>query len=183
MKTIVFAYHDIGCVGIKSLLKNGFKIAAVFTHIDTPDENIWFKSVADLCAKKNIPVYAPEDVNHPIWEEKIKAIAPDIIFSFYYRNLLRKTILDIPPRGCFNLHGSKLPAYRGRCPVNWVLVNGEAVTGITLHQMTSRPDDGDIVAQADIEILDDDTALTLHQKSANALPQLLDTALPLIRSG
>jgi len=183
MKTIVFAYHDIGCIGLKSLLKNDFTIAAVFTHIDNPDENIWFGSVADFCAEKNIPVYAPEDVNHPIWEEKIKAMAPDIIFSFYYRNLLGKTILDTPLHGCFNLHGSKLPAYRGRCPVNWVLVNGEASTGITLHQMTPRPDDGDIVAQADIDISDHDTAFTVHRKSANALPQLLDTALALIKKG
>ncbi len=183
MKTIVFAYHDIGCIGIKALLKNNFKIAAVFTHIDNPDENIWFESVADLCAEKNIPVYAPEDANHPIWEEKIKTIAPDIIFSFYYRNLIGKNILDIPPHGCLNLHGSKLPAYRGRCPVNWVLVKGESVTGITLHYMTPRPDDGDIVAQSDIEISDHDTALTLHQKSASALPQLLDTAFALIKKG
>jgi len=183
MKTIVFAYHNTGCAGIKTLLRNKFEIAAVFTHIDSPDENIWFESVANLCAEKNIPVYAPDDVNHPIWEKKIKGIAPDIIFSFYYRNILGKRILDIPPHGCFNLHGSKLPAYRGRCPVNWVLVNGETTTGITLHQMTSRPDDGAIVAQADIEISNDDTAYTLHHKSTSALPPLLDTALPLIRSG
>ncbi len=183
MKTIVFAYHEMGCTGIKTLLTNKFTIAAVFTHKDTPDENIWFESVADLCAEHKIPVYAPENVNHPMWEEKIKAIEPDIIFSFYYRKLLGTTILNTPSHGCFNLHGSRLPAYRGRCPVNWVLVNGEPLTGITLHRMTPRPDDGDIVAQADIEISQEDTALTLHKKSNDALPGLLDAVLPLIKQG
>lgn len=181
MKTIVFAYHDIGCAGIKALLKNKFNIAAVFTHVDNPDENIWFGSVADLCAEHNIPVYAPEDANHPIWEEKIRAIAPDIIFSFYYRNLLGETLLSIPAHGCFNLHGSKLPAFRGRCPINWAIINGETRTGITLHYMTSKADAGDIVAQADIDISDTDTALTLHKKSAKAVPTLLDNVLPLIK--
>lgn len=183
MKTIVFAYHDIGCAGIETLLKNKIEIAAVFTHLDDPEETVWFASVADLCARKNIPVYAPENVNHPIWEEKIKSILPDVIFSFYYRKILGKTILEIPAGGCFNLHGSMLPAYRGRCPVNWVLVNGETVTGITLHHMTPRPDDGDIVAQIQIDISDHDTALSLHNKLAAAVPLLLDAALPLIKEG
>ncbi|WP_457552965.1 formyltransferase, partial [Desulfobacula sp.] len=182
MKTIVFAYHNIGCIGIRALLKNNFNIAAVFTHVDNPDENLWFESVASLCAEKNIPVYAPEDVNHPIWAEKIQDLAPDIIFSFYYRKLLGEKILAIPRQGCLNLHGSKLPAYRGRCPINWVLVNGETSTGISLHYMTSRPDAGDIVAQADIDISDNDTAYTLHKKSAKALPELMDNVLPLIQA-
>lgn len=181
MKTIVFAYHDIGCSGIKSLLKNKVDIAAVFTHVDNPDENIWFGSVADLCAENNIPVYAPEDANHPIWEEKIKALAPDIIFSFYYRSLLGENILNIPAQGCLNLHGSKLPAYRGRVPINWAIINGETQTGITLHYMTKKPDAGDIVAQADIDILASDTAHTLHRKAAQALPALMDEVLPLIK--
>lgn len=182
MKTIVFAYHNIGCAGIRSLLKNNFDIAAVFTHVDNPDEKIWFESVADLCAAKNIPVYAPEDVNHFIWVEKIKALAPDIIFSFYYRNILGGSILNIPDRGCFNLHGSRLPSYRGRVPINWAIINGESQTGITLHYMTDKPDAGDIVAQTDIDILDTDTAHTLHQKAAQAVPILLDEVLPLIKN-
>jgi UDP-4-amino-4-deoxy-L-arabinose formyltransferase/UDP-glucuronic acid dehydrogenase (UDP-4-keto-hexauronic acid decarboxylating) len=181
MKAIVFAYHDIGCAGILSLLKNKIDIAAVFTHVDNPRENIWFESVADLCGKHNIPVYAPEDVNHSIWEEKIKAMAPDIIFSFYYRNLLGENILNIPAKGCLNLHGSKLPAYRGRVPINWAIINGETQTGITLHYMTKKPDAGEIVAQTNIDILEEDTARSLHGKAAGALPGLLDEVLPLIK--
>jgi UDP-4-amino-4-deoxy-L-arabinose formyltransferase / UDP-glucuronic acid dehydrogenase (UDP-4-keto-hexauronic acid decarboxylating) len=114
MKAIVLGYHNIGCVGIECLLAGGFEIAAVFTHKEDPNENIWFESVARLAASKNIPVYAPEDINHPLWVHKIREMKPDIIFSFYYRDMVKQPILDIPPAGCLNLHGSLLPKYRGR---------------------------------------------------------------------
>jgi len=76
MKTVVLAYHTIGCRGIEALLRNGFEVAAVFTHKDDPDENIWFESVAELAASRNIPVYAPEDINHPLWVKKIRRSPP-----------------------------------------------------------------------------------------------------------
>lgn len=183
MKAVVFAYHDIGCVGIESLLENGFEIAAVFTHRDDPHENTWFCSAAETAASHGIPVFAPDDVNHPIWVEKIKSIGPDIIFSFYYRNLIGEEILAVPEAGGLNLHGSLLPAYRGRAPVNWVLVNGETETGVTLHYMTRRPDAGDIVAQKKVAIADNDTALTLHKKTAAAAGEMLDNILPRIKAG
>lgn len=180
MRTVVLAYHNIGCVGIRALLAHGYEIQAVFTHEDDPNENIWFESVAELAANNNIPVYAPEDINHPLWVEKMREMGPDILFSFYYRNLVGKEILDIPPAGCLNLHGSLLPLYRGRCPVNWVLVHGEKETGVTLHYMTPRPDDGDIVGQSQVLIEDTDTALRLHEKLAAAAGELLDDLLPKI---
>ncbi|SPD73929.1 fused UDP-L-Ara4N formyltransferase; UDP-GlcA C-4'-decarboxylase [uncultured Desulfobacterium sp.] len=183
MKAIVLAYHNIGCIGIEALLRNGFEIAAVFTHTEDPGETIWFDSVSELAASRGIPVFAPEDINHPIWVQKIRDIAPDIIFSFYYRNMVKKEILNIPPVGCLNLHGSLLPRYRGRCPINWVLVNGEEETGVTLHYMTPRPDDGDIVAQKKIMISADDTARSLHRKAAQASSVMLDEVLPLIKKG
>jgi UDP-4-amino-4-deoxy-L-arabinose formyltransferase/UDP-glucuronic acid dehydrogenase (UDP-4-keto-hexauronic acid decarboxylating) len=183
MRTVVLAYSNIGCVGIKALLKHGFEIAMVFTHKDDPQERIWFDSVAELAAKQNIPVFAPVNINHPLWIEKIKGEKPDILFSFYYRQILQREILDIPKSGCLNLHGSLLPKYRGRVPINWVLVNGERETGVTLHDMTPRPDDGDIVAQEKIAISDDDTALTLHRKTAQAAERLLDGILPRILDG
>jgi UDP-4-amino-4-deoxy-L-arabinose formyltransferase/UDP-glucuronic acid dehydrogenase (UDP-4-keto-hexauronic acid decarboxylating) len=183
MKAIVLAYHNIGCVGIEALLQNGFEIAAVFTHQDSPNENVWFNSVAELASGHDIPVFSPEDINHPIWIQKIKEFAPDILFSFYYRNMVTSEILDIPPSGCLNLHGSLLPKYRGRCPINWVLVNGETETGVTLHYMTPRADDGDIVCREKIPISDVDTARTLHDKAANASADMLNGILPQLRDG
>ncbi|MGA1863980.1 MAG: bifunctional UDP-4-amino-4-deoxy-L-arabinose formyltransferase/UDP-glucuronic acid oxidase ArnA [bacterium] len=183
MKAIVLAYHNIGCIGIKALLKSGFDIVAVFTHRDDPGEHIWFDSVAELAASMKVPVFAPEDINHPLWVRRIREMGPDILFSFYYRHMLGQSILDIPPAGCLNLHGSLLPKYRGRCPVNWVLVNGEKETGVTLHYMTARPDDGDIVSRKSIAITDDDTAKSLYEKVAEASSVMLDEMLPRIRAG
>ncbi|MDD3991994.1 MAG: bifunctional UDP-4-amino-4-deoxy-L-arabinose formyltransferase/UDP-glucuronic acid oxidase ArnA [Desulfobacteraceae bacterium] len=182
MKTVVLAYHDIGCVGIRALLAHGYEIQAVFTHEDDPNENIWFESVAEVAAANDIPVYAPVDINHPLWVEKIRQLGPDILFSFYYRNMVGKEILELPQTGCLNLHGSLLPRYRGRCPVNWVLINGEKETGVTLHDMTPRPDDGGIVGQKRVPIDRNDTARSLHEKLADAAAALLDDLLPKIRS-
>ncbi len=183
MKTVVFAYHDMGCVGIQSLLETGYDIVAIFTHADAPGENAFFKSVARLAAEREIPVYAPDDVNHPLWIERIRNEAPEVIFSFYYRNLICREILELAPRGAFNLHGSLLPKYRGRAPLNWALANGETETGVTLHRMTARADAGGIVAQQRVAIAPDDVALTLHHKLCDAARALLNQSLPLLQSG
>lgn len=183
MKAIVLAYHNMGCAGIEALLRHGVEIQAVFTHKDDPRESIWFRSVAELAALRGIPVYAPDDINHPLWRDKIRKLKPDVLFSFYYRQMVRPALLDIPAKGCLNLHGSLLPKYRGRCPVNWVLVNGEKETGVTLHYMTPKPDDGDIVAQVKVTIAAADTALTLFDKMTEAASRLLDNALPQLIAG
>ncbi|MGY6030618.1 bifunctional UDP-4-amino-4-deoxy-L-arabinose formyltransferase/UDP-glucuronic acid oxidase ArnA [Phytobacter sp. AG2a] len=183
MKTVVFAYHDMGCVGIQSLLETGYDIVAIFTHAEAPGENAFFKSVARLAAEREIPVYAPDDVNHPLWIERIRKEAPEVIFSFYYRNLICREILELAPRGAFNLHGSLLPKYRGRAPLNWALANGETETGVTLHRMTARADAGGIVAQQRVAIAPDDVALTLHHKLCDAARALLNQSLPLLQSG
>ncbi|MCA6974173.1 bifunctional UDP-4-amino-4-deoxy-L-arabinose formyltransferase/UDP-glucuronic acid oxidase ArnA [Pectobacterium carotovorum] len=182
MKAIVFAYHDIGCVGLEALKFAGYEIQAVFTHSDAPGENHFYGSVAKAAAEMDVPVFAPEDINHPLWVNRIRELAPDVIFSFYYRTLLSDDILQLPSFGAFNLHGSLLPRYRGRAPVNWVLVNGETQTGVTLHKMVSRADAGDIVAQSVVAIDEEDTALTLHGKCRTAAAALLAQQLPLIRS-
>lgn len=183
MKAVVFAYHDMGCVGVQALLDAGFDIAAIFTHADNAQENAFFGSVARLAAERGIPVYAPDDVNHPLWVDRITEMKPEVIFSFYYRNLLGEAILNSARIGAFNLHGSLLPAYRGRAPLNWVLVNGETQTGVTLHRMVSRADAGAIIAQQAVEIADADDALSLHRKLTESAKHLLEGALPTLKSG
>jgi UDP-4-amino-4-deoxy-L-arabinose formyltransferase/UDP-glucuronic acid dehydrogenase (UDP-4-keto-hexauronic acid decarboxylating) len=182
-KAVVFAYHDIGCAGIESLLSSGFEIAAVFTHADDPKENAFYGSVAQLCARHGIAVHAPEDANHPLWIERIAKLDPDYIFSFYYRNLLSEPLLATARQGAFNLHGSLLPRYRGRAPANWVLVNGETETGVTLHRMVKRADAGAIVAQQKVAIERSDTALSLHGKLRTAAADLLRDTLPALLQG
>lgn len=183
MRAVVFAYHDIGVTGLRALEKHGIEVAAVFTHPDDPNEAIWFHSVAEYAARAGLDVHSPEDVNHPLWIERIRALAPDVFFSFYYRKLLGAELLSIPTTGAFNLHGSLLPRYRGRAPINWVLVHGERETGVTLHHMTAAPDAGDIVGQRAIAIEDEDNALTLMRKANEAAGGLLDELLPALLAG
>ena len=182
-KAVVFAYHDIGCAGIEALLSAGYDIAAVFTHADDPKENNFYGSVAQLCARNGIPVHAPEDANHPLWIERIAKLNPEYIFSFYYRNLLSEPLLATARKGAFNLHGSLLPKYRGRAPANWVLVNGETETGVTLHRMVKRADAGAILAQQKVTIERTDTGLSLHAKLREAATALLRDALPQLAQG
>ncbi|MEI2266991.1 bifunctional UDP-4-amino-4-deoxy-L-arabinose formyltransferase/UDP-glucuronic acid oxidase ArnA [Erwinia sp. CGal63] len=183
MKTVVFAYHDMGCIGINALITAGYEIEAIFTHADSAGENHFFGSVARLAAEQGIPVFAPEEVNHPLWVDRIKAMAPEVIFSFYYRNLLCDTILACASVGAFNLHGSLLPKYRGRAPLNWALVNGETETGVTLHRMIKRADAGAITAQEKVAIEAEDNALTLHRKLNTTAEKLLANCLPLLKAG
>lgn len=183
MKCVVLAYHNVGRAGIEALIRNGFEISAIFTHRDNPGENIWFGSVAELAGELGIPVFAPEDINHPVWVGRIRAMAPDFIFSFYFRDMVKGDLLSIPRLGALNLHGSLLPKYRGRVPINWAIINGETETGVTLHYMTAKPDAGDIVDQEKFAIGDDDTARTLFDKAVTAAGILLDRTLPLLKSG
>ena len=183
LNAVVFAYHDIGCVGIEALLNAGYEISAVFTHADDPREKTFFGSVAQLCAQHDIAVHAPEDPNHPLWIERINKLAPDFIFSFYYRHLLGENLLACARNGGFNLHGSLLPRYRGRAPANWVLVNGETETGVTLHRMVKRADAGAIVAQQRVSISATETALSLHGKLRTSAADLLSETLPLLGRG
>ena len=183
MKCVVLAYHNIGRAGIEALRNNGFEIEAVFTHQDNPNENIWFGSVAELAGECDIPVFAPESINHPVWINRIRAMKPDFIFSFYYRDMLCEELLAIPAKGAINLHGSLLPKYRGRVPINWAIINGETETGVTLHYMNKKADAGDIIAQEKFAIGDDDTAKTLFDKATAAAKAMLARELPKIAAG
>jgi methionyl-tRNA formyltransferase len=183
MRSVVFAYHDIGYVCVQELLRSGATVAAVFTHEDDPGEEIWFRSVRALAEAHGLPVFAPGSVNTPEWVERIAALQPDFLFSFYYRKILSQEVLGLAKHGALNLHGSLLPKYRGRCPVNWVLIHDERETGVTLHYMEEKPDRGDIVAQRAVPITDDDTALTLFHKMTAAAALLMRESYPLLVSG
>ena len=182
MRLVVMAYQDIGWVALDELLSLGADIAAVVTHRDDPGENVWFRSVADRARRADLPVLMPASVNEPEVIATIARLAPDVIFSFYFRELLSPEVLGLA-RAALNLHGSLLPRYRGRCPVNWVLVHGERETGVTLHHMDAKPDRGDIVAQRAVPITDDDTALSLNGKLGEAARLLLRETYPLLVAG
>ncbi len=178
--TIVFAFGAFGCAGIQALRHSGFNVALVLTHDDHDAAS--GESVAALCAGLHIPCEVMEGREEAAMA-RMRAVRPAYIFSFYYRALLPEEILGLAAQGAFNLHTSLLPKYRGRAPVNWVLVNGETQTGVSLHHMVARADAGDIVAQKAVAIAYEDTAYTLQQKLLAAAKAMLAEALPKIASG
>ncbi len=183
MSVVVLAYHEMGCAGLRVLLERKVEVSAVFTYDDDPDENIWFGSVADAARKAGIDVYKIENINDPEWIGRLRRLAPDVIFSFYYRNIVGREVLSIPPHGCVNLHGSLLPKFRGRCPVNWQLIHGVEKSGVTLHYMVEKADAGDIIGQEVVVVGPDDTVLDLYRKLLGAAERLLERHLDGILSG
>lgn len=185
MKTIVFAYHNVGVRCLKVLLARGVgvDIALVVTHEDNPQETIWFESVSELCRQRGIPFIAPADPATSELLAQVAAAQPDFIFSFYYRHMLPVTLLAQAKHGAFNMHGSLLPKYRGRVPINWAVLHGETETGATLHKMAEKPDAGAIVAQTAVPILPDDTAYEVFGKVVVAAEQTLYNVLPAMLAG
>jgi len=180
---VVFAYHEIGVHCLEALLELGFDIRLVVTHPDEESENIWFSSVAKLAGQNDIPVIAPADPNSVMVIRQVAACHPQFLFSFYYRKILAQELLNIPRRGAFNLHGSLLPKYRGRVPVNWAIINGEKETGVSLHRMVTRPDAGNLVAQRSVPILLNDTARDVFAKLVCAAEKLILRTVPKMVDG
>ena len=183
MKAVVFAYHNVGARCLPVLLAHQIEVPLLVTHRDNPSENIWFDSVAAIAAARGIPIITPEDPNTEEVVGRIRALEPDFLFSFYYRQMLKPPLLALPRHGALNMHGSLLPRYRGRAPVNWAVINGETETGATLHYMVEKPDAGDIVARQAVPILPDDTAFDVFNKVTTAAAQALDRVLPALLAG
>jgi methionyl-tRNA formyltransferase len=138
-RAVVFAYSEVGVRCVRELLAQGVEIPLLFTHADDPGENQWFGSVQQVAEAHDLRVETPINPNTPEWIAAGVAANPDFLFSFYYRYMLDKTWLAIPRRGALNMHGSLLPKYRGRAPVHWAILNGESVTGASLHYMVEKP--------------------------------------------
>jgi len=182
-RAVVFAYHDIGVRCLETLLELGIEISLVVTHQDNESEKIWFDSVAEVANKNGIEVIKPEDANSATVIERVAECKPDYIFSFYYRQMLNHQLLDIPTKGAFNIHGSLLPKYRGRVPVNWAIIHGEKECGVSLHRMELKPDAGNLLAQAAVSILRNDTAYDVFQKLKCAAENLLIEVVPEMLAG
>jgi methionyl-tRNA formyltransferase len=182
-RAVVFAYHDVGVRCLEVLLRHGVQVPLVVTHQDDPKETIWFESVAERAARHAIPAITPADPNAAATVARVKKAKPDFLFSFYYRKMLGPKLLALPARGAFNMHGSLLPKYRGRAPVNWAILKGETETGATLHEMVTKPDAGRIVGQERVPIGADDLAVDVFRKMTEAAGAVLERALPKLLDG
>ena len=180
---MVFAYHDVGVRCLSVLLAHELEIPLVVTHKDNPAETIWFASVEQLARDHALAVESPADPNTEELVERLRAIAPDYLFSFYYRHMLSCEVLATATRGAYNMHGSLLPKYRGRSPVNWAVLHGEGETGATLHRMEVKPDAGPIVDQMAVPILPDDLAVDVFRKVTLAAEIVVNRSLPRLLDG
>jgi methionyl-tRNA formyltransferase len=163
-RIVFFGYSEVGYTCLSLLIERGDNVVALITHEDNPSEKIWFKTPAVAAKEKGIPVFTPESVNTPEWREKIAALKPDLILSVYYRHMIGTKILALPPLGAWNMHGSLLPKYRGRAPINWAVLHGESRIGMTLHRMVKSADAGAVVDQEGVEIGPRDTAEQAFRK-------------------
>lgn len=182
-RAVVFAYSEVGVRCVRELLAQGIEIALLFTHADDPGESRWFGSVRQLGEERGLRVETPDDPNKAEWVEEGRKAKPDFLFSFYYRHLLSSTWLTVPRLGALNMHGSLLPKFRGRAPVHWAIIRGESVTGASLHYMVEKPDAGALVDQQSVPILENDTALDVSLKVADAAAQVLRRSLPALVAG
>ena len=163
-RILFFGYSEVGYECLSLLLERGDNVVALITHEDNPHEKIWFKTPAVAAREKGVPIFTPEKVNTPEWIARIAALKPDLILSVYYRNMISSKILPLAPLGAFNMHGSLLPKYRGRAPINWAVLHGEPRIGMTLHRMVKSADAGAIVDQEGVPIGPRDTAEEVFRK-------------------
>jgi methionyl-tRNA formyltransferase len=177
----VFAYHDVGVRCLQVLLDAGIDLRLVVTHADDPAERVWFASVAELARARHLQTLVDPDPAEI--ERRLRAAAPDFLFSFYYRRMLPPALLALAPSGAFNMHGSLLPRHRGRAPVNWAVLLGDTETGATLHEMVAKPDAGRIVDQQAVPIGPDDTALDVFRRVTDAAESVLRRSLPRLVAG
>lgn len=179
----LFGYADVGHACLAMLLEHGANVVAVHTHADAAGESHWFPSVAELAVRNGIPVRLDARLTEPAQLAALRAAAPDLVLSCYYRALLPLAALAVAPLGSFNVHGSLLPRYRGRAPVNWAVLQGETETGATLHVMTARADAGDIVDQQAVPIGPDDTAAQVQTRVRDAAVCILERQLDALAAG
>jgi methionyl-tRNA formyltransferase len=178
----VFAYSEVGARCLEALLDAGVRVPLVATHGDDPREQRWFRSVAEIARAAGSEVCLARPESDEL-ERALVAAAPDFLFSFYYRHLLSARLLAHARRGALNMHGSLLPKYRGRAPVNWAVLMGETETGASLHYMVEKPDAGALVDQEAVPIGPDDTGFEIAGRVAEAAVVVLRRSLPALIAG
>ena len=181
-RVLVCGYSEVGTACLEALLDLGANVVGLFTHRDDPKENRWFRTPAPVAEAAGIPL-STESLASPGGIALARSLRPDLLLSFYYRDLLGADLLALPPLGAYNLHGSLLPRYRGRVPIHWAVIRGETRTGATLHVMTPRPDGGDLIDQESVPILFEDTSLEVFRRVTDAAVRVVRRSYPLLAEG
>jgi len=182
-RILFFGYSEVGHDCLSLLLERGENVVALVTHEDQPGENIWFRTPALAARERGVPVLTPANINTPEWRARLTELRPDLILSVYYRQMIGTRILDLARLGAWNIHGSLLPRYRGRAPINWAVLHGESRIGMTLHRMINRADAGAIVDQEGVDLGPRDTAEQAFRKVLPCARQILARQIDALLAG
>lgn len=186
MKVVFMGTPDFAVPTLKKLIEE-HNVIAVFTQPDKPKgrgQKVQYSPVKEVAIEHNIPVFQPSKIKKEVeYIDKLKELNPDVCVVVAYGQILPKEVLDIPKYGCINVHASLLPELRGAAPINWSIINGNKVTGITTMMMDVGLDTGDMLLKREVEILDTDTAGSLHDKLMVVGAELLIETLEKIEKG
>lgn len=186
MKIVFMGTPDFAVPTLESLFSKEYSIELVITQKDKPKgrgKKVQYTPVKEKALELGLEVYQPESINDIEAINRIKSINPDFIVVVAYGQILKTNILEIPKCGCYNVHASLLPKYRGAAPINWAIINGEKETGVTIMEMEEGLDTGDMVLWKSIQINSDDDAPSIHDKLSELGGELIIEALEGIRNG
>lgn len=187
MRIVFMGTPDFAKESLEAIYNKGHEILGVVTNPDKPKGRgmkMIMSPVKEFAIEKNIPIYQPIKVrNNEEFIEEIRNLKPDVICVVAYGKILPKEILDIPEKGCINVHGSLLPKYRGAAPIQWVVLNGEKTTGVTTMYMDVGMDTGDMILKKEVEIGEDETTGELWERLSKLGGELLVETLEHIEKG
>ena len=176
MKIVFMGTPDFAVPSLQALLDAGHEVCAVYTQPDKPQgrkQVLTAPPVKELALQRGIPVYQPATLKNEDEQAKLRALAPEVIIVVAYGKLLPKAVLDIPPRGCINVHGSLLPRWRGAAPIQWSIIASDQKAGVTTMQMAEGLDTGDMLLTYETKIGARETAGELFDRLAQAGAALL----------
>ncbi len=180
---IVFGNQKIAIDCIKTLQNSKeVNLLCIVGSENESDRVFGYSSISDYCRKKNLKYYNAEEFDSSIIKS-LRKLNPSFCFSFYHRKIFKKEYIDIPSEGFINIHPSLLPKYRGPVPSMWALLNGDFLTGVTIHYIDEGIDSGDIIAQERVKIDSSISGFELHNKLMEEGIKLFKKILPVIISG
>ena len=186
MRVVFMGTPDIAATCLKKILEKGHEVVAVYTQPDRPKNRgmkLAFSPVKEVALSHNLPVFQPENFRQEQDVQQLRALRPDVVAVVAYGRILPQSVLDIPPKGCINIHASLLPAYRGSAPYQWAVLDGRKETGVTAMYLCREMDAGDIIDTAATPIGENETAGELLDRLAVLGAELLDKTLCAIENG
>ena len=186
MRVVFMGTPDIAATCLKKILEKGHEVVAVYTQPDRPKNRgmkLAFSPVKEVALSHNLPVFQPENFRQEQDVQQLRALRPDVVAVVAYGRILPQSVLDIPPKGCINIHASLLPAYRGSAPYQWAVLDGRKETGVTAMYLCREMDAGDIIDTAVTPIGENETAGELLDRLAVLGAELLDKTLCAIENG